>query len=269
MRITVLTLVLAVAAMAAPQVIHAQVVSGFVMNARTGQRLADASVVLMDEDGKIVAGRLSEPDGSYSIPCPGPGKYTVRSGGPGFLRWDSPEIEVREGEEFELPVQLIPEGSGSGLADFERRRAGGVGVFLLEEDLAGKGRLFTDLLRNVQGVRVIPLPLDTRETREGERERSGADIGNNTVRLLAGQQAGAVGARQQLESGADCPPLIYIDGAWSGVIDRLSLNGPDDIIRVDEVIAIEVFQRTEVPPEMDTGRQSSCGVVSVWTKRSR
>jgi len=121
MRISRVAIVLAVAALVGPQLLEAQVIIGVVMDAASGQRLADASVVLMDEDGKIVAGRLSEPDGTYSIPCPGPGKYTLRSGGPGYNPWDSPLIEVGEGETIELPVRLIKEGSGTGLEAFERR----------------------------------------------------------------------------------------------------------------------------------------------------
>lgn len=269
MRISRVAIVLAVAALVGPQLLEAQVIIGVVMDAASGQRLADASVVLMDEDGKIVAGRLSEPDGTYSIPCPGPGKYTLRSGGPGYNPWDSPVIEVGEGETIELPVRLIKEGSGTGLEAFERRRAAGVGVFLVEEDLRGKGEMFTDLLRNVKGVQIVPLAVLTAETREGERDRSGADIGNKTVRLIAGQQNFNTGARQGLERDDDCPPLIYVNGSWAGIIDRLSMNGPDDDIIADEVIAIEIFQRNEVPPEFDTGRQSSCGVISIWKENAR
>ncbi len=268
MRISKTAIVMMALALAVPQLVDAQVVEGVVMDAATGIRLADASVMLL-KDGKPAAGRLSEPDGSYSIPVPEPGKYTLRSGGPGYMAWDSPEFEIAEGETLVFPVRLMKEGSGTGLEAFERRRAEGNGVFLDEEDLEGKGEMFTDLLRNVTGVQIVPLPIVTAETREGERDRSGYDIGNNTVRLIAVQQNFSAGARQGLERDDDCPPIIYVNGSWAGIIDRLSANGPDDDIRADEVIAIEIFQRTQIPPEFDTGRQSSCGVISIWKENAR
>jgi hypothetical protein len=239
------------------------------MDAASGMRLADASVVLLDKDGNIVAGRLSEPDGTYSIPCPGPGKFTLRSGGPGYNPWDSPEIEIAEGETIEFPVRLVAEGSGTGLDAFERRRAAGVGLFLTEEDLRGKGENFTSLFRNVPGVQIVSMLGDHAETIDNERGRSGADMSDLTLRLLAGQQAGNSGARQSLEKDDDCVPLIYINGAWAGEIDRLSSRGPDEDIIADEVIAVEVFQQTEVPPEFDVGRQSACGVISIWKSNAR
>ena len=271
MRISKTAIVIMALALAVPQLVDAQVIEGVVMDAATGIRLADASVMLL-KDGKPAAGRLSEPDGSYSIPVPGAGKYTLRSGGPGYMPWDSPEFEIAEGETLEFPVRLMKEGSGTGLEAFERRRAAGVGVFLVEEDLRGKGEMFTDLLLNVEGVQIVQMPLDEDEVdldREHERGRSGADIGNKTVRLIAGQQNYSAGARQNLEGEDDCPPIIYVNGSWAGIIDRLSMNGPDDDIRADEVIAIEIFQRTQVPPEFDTGRQSSCGVISIWKENAR
>lgn len=271
MRISTTDVVIMALALTVPQLVDAQVVQGVVMDAATGIRLADASVMLL-KDGKPAAGRLSEPDGSYSIPVPEPGKYTLRSGGPGYMPWDSPEFEIAEGETLEFPVRLMKEGAGTGLAAFERRRTEGNGVFLDEDDLAGKGEMFTDLLRNVEGVQIVALPRDEDEidlNREHELGRSGADIGSNTVRLIAGQQNFNTGARQQLERDDDCPPLIYINGSWAGIIDRLSMNGPDDDIRADEVIAIEIFQRSQVPPEFDVGRQSACGVISIWKDNAR
>jgi Carboxypeptidase regulatory-like domain len=269
MRISKLVIGLAVAILVVPQLLEAQVITGVIVDAASGQRLADASITLLDKKGKLVAGRLSEPDGSYSIPAPGPGKYTLRSGGYGYMPWDSPEIELAEGETIEFPVQLMKEGTGAGLEAFERRRLAGVGLFLLDEDLRGKGELFTDLLRNVEGVQIVDILVETRETRAGERERSGSDVGHHTVRLVAGQQNFNAGARQGLERDDDCPPLIYINGAWAGIIDRLSTTGPDKDIIADEVIAIEIFQRNEIPPEFDLGRQSKCGVISVWKENAR
>ena len=64
-------------------------------------------------------------------------------------------------------------------------------------------------LADVVGVQIVPIPLESLEgDRDHERDRSGSDIGNKTVRLLAGQQNFDTGARQGLERGDDCPPIV-------------------------------------------------------------
>ena len=265
--------VVAVAALAAPiQIVKAQIVAGVVIDAQTGNRLADASVTLLDRDGKILAGRLTEPDGTFLLPCPKDGRYIVRAGGMGYITWDSDEIKIGKDETYELQIRLQPERAGSGgIAAFEQRRAKGDGVFLTEDEIRDRGgSRFTDVFLNLPGVLVVPMEMDTRVTSAYERERSGTDIGGRTVRL-AGAHTGAdaAGARQNLETREGCPPLLYVNGAWWGRLDSVSETGPDYEILPDEMVGIEIYTPTLVPPEFDTGRDSACGVIVVWTSDGR
>ncbi len=65
--------VLAVALLSATPVksIVAQVIIGVVTDAKNGHALADASVTLLNDEGQIKRGALTELDGTYVLQCPG------------------------------------------------------------------------------------------------------------------------------------------------------------------------------------------------------
>ncbi len=268
--------VLAVALMSATPVksLVAQIIIGVVTDAKNGQPLADASVVLLDDKDQIKRGTLTEVDGTYVLQCPEAGTFVVRSGAAGYPMWDSAPIEVGQAETVELMIRLLPEGETLGLADFDRRRAQGEGLFLTEEEIQERGgNRFTDAFLGLAGVSVVLLRLDRADTVEQgqlERNRGRSDRPRNTVRLAASHRsAEAAGARQAGERAADCPPVLYVDGRWWGPIDDIGADGPDYYIDPDDLIGIEIFTKGVVPPELDTGRDSDCGVIVVWTKTAR
>ncbi len=268
----------------------AQVITGVVTDAVTKAPLVDASVVLLDEKGKIQRGTLTEPDGSYSIQLPKAGKFIVRAGGMGYETLDSRLLDVAKDQTVEMLLRLMPAGAVVGIGDFNRRRMSLEGTFLTEEDVKAKGgNKFTDVFRNIAGVSVVPFLRDTRGTRQQESARAGQDVGTNTVRLFAGTGGGEAGAKQQvggqnlprlssnaaptervgLESANDCPPVLYVNGRWWGPVDGIGIDGPDYELPPRLMLAVEIYQRSEVPPEFDTGRDSQCGVIVVWKKDSK
>ena len=89
--------------------LRAQVIRGTVTS--NGAPLVDASVVLLDDEGNIRRGTLSEQNGTYELMCPGPGTYIVRVGGAGISTWNSQPVTVGDGETVELDIPL---GSAAG-----------------------------------------------------------------------------------------------------------------------------------------------------------
>lgn len=265
--------VLAAAILGGP--VEAQVIKGIVQDGGTGQPVADASVVLLDAQGQIKRGTLTEPDGSYELQCPGEGSYTVRVGGPGFSTWDSPPLRVGKEDVVDFMIRIHREGAGI-IEVFERRRASRDGIFLTAEDIAARNvERFTEVFRHVAGVSVVPLPADERFQAEHAAnpnlvvDRSlGIVQGYFSIRL-AGSNFGAMdaGARQRGEARHDCPPVLWVDGQWWGSIDKASDTGPDFKLFPGEIAAIEVYTPTKVPNELNSGRDAElCGVVSVWRK---
>lgn len=247
----------AILALPAAGQLAAQAVRGVVVNAATGDPVADASVVLLDRKGQIRRGTLTEPDGSFSLAIPENDTYTVRVGGAGYNTWDSPPMKLRTDEPGQLDVHLAPVGGGTGgMEAFYQRKAMGEGTFLTAQNIQERGGdRFTDVMQHLSGVNVVPLP---------------ANRDYFTVRL-AGSHTGAerAGVRHRGERSGDCPPQLYVDGSWWGTIDEAGPRGPDFELLPEDLTGIEIYLRSEVPHEFQTGREALCGVIVVWRKEGR
>ena len=93
-----------------------------------------------------------------------------------------------------------------------------------------------------------------------------------TLRIKAGRDFSQrnAGATQQGERADDCVPVLWVDGIWWGNIDQSSPNGPDGAFAPGDLEAIEIYNHPSIlPDQFDSGRDSLCGVVVVWTKRSQ
>ena len=221
---------------------EAQTVHGKVIHATTGTPLADVSVVILDGRGRVARGTLTETDGSFTLRAPENGKYGLRVGAPGFDVWDSPVLDLDTDDDLEQNVSLVPEGQGTGLGDFERRRVNDEGMFLTWPDFESKASPnFSDVFRNLPGVMW---------TQTG-------------ITLVTGHSgADRAGARQAMEPSTDCSPVLYVDGVWWGKLKQVSTAS----LPSNELAAIEIYQRNEVPEEFRVNRDALCGVIVAWRK---
>ena len=66
----------------------------------------------------------------------------------------------------------------------------------------------------------------------------------------------------------DCPYRVFLDGVLV-VSDAFKddANWARDLVRPDDVEAIEVYSRPSEIPVQYGGAQGGCGVVLLWTKR--
>ncbi len=286
MRVVLSATVIAGMVLSSVSSLNAQVIEGLVINALNGDPLGDVSVVLIDKNGDIKRGYLTDVDGVYTLACPEPGTYKLRIGGAGFPTWDSPPLKVAKEQTVDFTVRLVPEGEESGLAGFKQRMKEGKGVFLSEKEIRNKGgSRFTDVLLNVKSVKVIRFDPDstvapgfgegqrmlpTVSTRDQDAPSFKTSTTYNTVRVT-GSHSGSenVGARQGGEPSAQCPPVLFVDGKWWGKIDRVGRNGPDYEILPSELVGLEIYTRQLVPQRFDTGLDSQCGVIVAWRKQSK
>jgi hypothetical protein len=254
-----------VMALAAAIPLEAQTVQGIVKDAGSGLPIADASVTLLDDRGRVQRGNLTEPDGSFVIVAPKKGKYTLRVGAAGYKTTDSPEIELKDDVVEEISIMLTSEGE-TGPPGFEARRQRGGGEFLTREQIENLGAtMFTDLLQFVPGVDLVPLPIDTTLVDRDEVERGGR-AGYRTVRIKPDR--GNPGARQTLEPSLDCVPVLFGDGAWWGPVDGASEAGPDGKFVPNNIEAIEIYNHPSVlPDQFNSGKEAmDCGVIVLWMK---
>jgi hypothetical protein len=280
-----LTISIALTALIPAATLQSQTLHGTVKDSDSGTPIADASVVLMDDAGRIQRGTLTEPDGSFVLVAPGAGTYTLRVGAAGYAVQDTPPMRVEDGTDARVDLVLQSENQQSGLPmGVTQRMASGRGIFITREQIEQRsGDRFTDIFQFTPAVRVIALPASSRmnaaESTPGQMtsfsRRGEAAVGSitqpMTLRIKAGRDfnQAVVGAVQQGEQAHDCPPVLWVDGIWWGNIDEASSFGPNGALAPGDVYAIEVYNHPSVLPEQfNTGRDSLCGVIVVWTSRS-
>ncbi len=229
---------------------YAQTVKGFVKDMATNTPIADASVVLLDDRGRVQRGTLSEPDGSFVLVAPKSGKYQLRVGAAGYVTKNSTELELADDQLEEIDVLLVSE-TESGPPGFDTRRRLGKGIFLTPADWDKHGSTrFTDVFRFTPGVTVVPM---------------GGSY--STIRIKPDR--GTAGVRHVMEEGGACVPVLFVDGTWWGPIDEASGTGPDQVLLPADLVAIEIYNHPSVlPDQFDSGRDAqNCGVVVVWRKQ--
>jgi iron complex outermembrane receptor protein len=118
---------------------------------------------------------------------------------------------------------------------FETRRSRGFGTFITREDIEKKhARVPSDLFRTVSGVKLI------------------RDGGTLTV---VSNRLGAY----------NCPLRVFVDG------DDYPLYGQsiDALVHLADVGAIEVYSGGATVPPQFSGRDSTCGVIAIWTRHGQ
>ncbi len=263
---------------ATTQAITGQTVSGVVKDAGSGMPIADASVVLLDDNGKIQRGTLTEPDGSYTITAPKSGKYSIRVGAAGYNTTNAPQFELANGQTANMDI-LLASTTETGPPGFAARRSRGEGEFLTREDIAkmGSGQV-TEVLRYVPGVTVVPLPTGgdsptqppslanqpPTEDRNATEAARGGRAGYNTVRIKPDRAT--AGVRFSGEESPDCVPVLWVDGQWWGPLDQASEGGIDGKFMPTDIEAIEIYSHPSIlPDQFNSGKDAEdCGVVVIW-----
>ena len=117
---------------------------------------------------------------------------------------------------------------------FERRRARGFGSFITREQIDHKRpRVFSDLFRSVSGTRIMR---------------------DNGSPIIISNRFGDTRA---------CPLRYFLDGTNFPLYDQ----SIDAMVQVSEIAAIEVYPGgASVPPQF-AGRESTCGVIAIWTRK--
>jgi len=263
----------------AAQTIDAQTVAGVVKDAGSGTPVVDASVVLLDDKGKIQRGTLTELDGSFTITAPKAGKYSLRVGAAGYNTTDAPQFELKDAQTADIDI-LLTSATETGPPGFAARRGRGQGEFLTREEIqkAGSGQL-TEVLRFVPGVTVVPLPqtgdnatrpptIASQVPRENIRDSTEAARGGraayNTIRIKPDRAT--AGVRFSGEEAADCVPVLWVDGQWWGPIDEASDGGIDGKFLPTDIEAIEIYNHpSNLPDQFNSGKDAmDCGVVVLW-----
>jgi hypothetical protein len=143
----------------------------------------------------------------------------------------SPVVMMMDSIEVTAPGPVIEVSYGG----FETRRSRGFGTFITREEIEKKrARVPSDLFRTVSGVKLI------------------RDSGTPTV---VSNRLGSM----------ICPLRVFIDGA------NYPLYGQslDALVQVGDIGAIEVYAGGATVPPQFGGRESTCGVIAIWTRHGQ
>lgn len=159
--------------------------------------------------------------------------YTPRRYAVSLLPNRTSQLHAILDEKAQVLEPVVTTASPSDIPGFDQRRQRGLGTYLTEEQIKERGVVdATDVLRGIPGVMVSPAN------------------GGYVVQMTRNANVG-------------CPVQYYLDGSPFG-----SAGDINDIVRPQDILAIEVYKGpTETPVEFQTGTNSSCGVIVIWTKR--
>jgi hypothetical protein len=236
-------------------------IMGRVVDDRTNTGIAGAEVEFLNELRQVWARTIADDEGYFALHRLPPGSFRLRVRGLGYTETITPPWWVQMGEVLSVVVRLQPhaillaplEVTGlsrplavPALEGFHRRLETSVGgVFFTRQQIEARNPArITDLLVDVPGVRL-----------QQASGRPGQLMVVSFGRTLAGR------------GGGECPVQVFVDGVLAsrgqGAVPLDELASPNALE------GMEVYRGlASLPPEFVTP-DARCGVVVLWTRRSR
>lgn len=253
-------------ALLAAQPLSAQLIRGRVVDAATGEGVAEATVAALASGTRAAARVRTGADGTFDLPLRRPGEFTVRVERTGYQPVTSRPLAISPAESVQVSVKISPSAvaldpltivarrgaSRNPLLEptgFYAREGRGVGRFYRRDFIEQRiNRPLAGILDEVPGISI-------------RRDLNGVDY----VTFDRAQASGAFqrAARNQPDR---CSPVFYLDGNRVAVGPRMLTA--NDLVTAAEIEAIEVYSgAAQLPPEFN-GSDSACGVIVIWTRRN-
>jgi hypothetical protein len=252
----------------------AQTVRGKVLDAATGEGVAQAEVQALSEGHDLGRARTAA-DGSFEMRLRTAGTVRIQARRTGYavtLTGDLP-VEMRETVEVEVrmsaaavamePLRVTarvepPRRRSLEVNGFYERERKGTGKFLRREDLASShtnrsNQTLGQVLSRVPGALI---------SYQGPNQyvyfqRNGTPVVRRT------STAQGTNARWGAPNNA-CLPRVFLDGARVIYDAQTDING---IVDMDQVEAVEVFRSASEIPVQYNDNNSQCGVIVIWTRK--
>ena len=241
--------------------VTAQTVTGRIYDvaeAGTDEAPVIGAAVRLLAGADTVAVTTTGADGRYRLRAPREGRYRLAVTSLGYGPAEGGPFALAEGRARAVDVQMVPavgflgsvaveaEEDRLGRVGYYERRARALGRYVDREEIERRQpRVLSDLFYRLPGF--IPLP------QEGDVRIASV----NSIR------------------GASCRPTIVVDGAvvrsfgegggGSGLLSANPAFALDEIVRVDEVEAVEAYAHGGIPAQYG-GTMSPCGLIVVWTR---
>jgi hypothetical protein len=249
----------AVALLASP--LAAQTVRGRVLDAATGEGVAEAAVKAVDAEGHDQGHSRTAADGSFRIQLRVPQSVRIQAQRTGYRPTLTAELAVAAREAVEVEVRLSaaaltiePLRVTARVSPPRRRSLELNGVYDRERDGLGRRVYREDIERqpNMNLAQILSRVTGTVRTIRGPYE------------YIMFSRASSIGVLQG--GGGRCLPLLFIDGT------RVSYGGSADInslVAPNQVEAVELYSSAANIPVQFNGAGSACGVILIWTRHEQ
>jgi hypothetical protein len=255
------TLPLALVFLAAP--LGAQTVRGRVIDAATGEGVAQAQVQAVSASGGNDAGRVrTGPDGAFTLPLRAAGTVRIRAERAGYQATVTGELPVGMRETVEVEVRVSsaalameplrvtarvepPRRRNLELNGFYERERSGLGEYLRREDFENRANHnLAQVISRVPGSAIQYV---------------------GSKQYIYFPRNGRPSIRQSFRGPAQnaCLPRLFVDGS------RVTYDANNDInsvVNPGQVEAIEVFRGPSEIPVQYNDNNSMCGVILIWTR---
>ena len=265
----------------------AQTIRGTVTDPASGAVVADALVVMVNDDGERVATVFTSADGTFAFAPPEPGGYMVGVTGLGYQQAITPRLSLGNAD-ISLDIFLPPDpltldsltvvstrntpdaGRLRGLIMPERHRGTLVGRLTRAEiESRGPRSDLVSLLAtmNIPGLRARRYALSTGAPETGvcvELGRNRSVLAKTASRLRLASDPLGFATQDDIEARADACAMmaVYIDDfPVSDPANVLAAVTPTDLDRIEVLPPLEALARY--------GARAANGALMLWTTRER
>lgn len=239
--------------------LHAQTVRGRLLERGTERPIVAGLIVLMDSASTEVDRAISDQNGLFTLNALIPGSFYVRAEGLGYQTKTDGILELGEGGLISIDFYLRP----SPLKLDSLQATVDQKIILAGERRFLEGQGFYDRLESGFGDFITPEELELRRPNDSRSLFEG----HTAIRVGTGAWAGQQLVRFKV-AGRFCSPGVYVDGALAAFAGRLGEVVLEDVVQVEDILAVEIYRHiSSIPLQYNVaGRNTSCGVLLVWTK---
>ncbi len=265
----------------------AQTIRGIVTDPASGAVVADALVVMVNDEGERVATVFTSADGTFALAPPGPGGYMVGVTGLGYQQAITPRLALGSAD-ITLDILLPPDpltldsltvvstrntpdaGRLRGLIMPERRRGTLVGRLTRAEiESRGPRSDLVSLLAtmNIPGLRARRYALSTGAPETGvcvELGRNRSVLAKTASRLRPASDPLGFATQDDIEARADACAMMAV------YIDDFPVSDPANVLAT---ITSTDLDGIEVLPPLEAlaryGARAANGALMLWTTKAR
>jgi hypothetical protein len=243
--------------------LSAQVVHGRVLDAATGEGVAEAQVRAVSPEGHEVGRGRTGPGGVFQLALRAAGTVRIRAERTGYLATLTGELPVALREAVEVEVRMSasavameplrvtarvepPHRRALELNGYYGRERQGIGEYLRREDIEKRASgSLAQVLSRVPGTSILY---------------------RGVHQYIYFPRNGAPGLRSSMRGapGNACLPRLFVDGT------RVTYDAQNDInsvVNPNQVEAVEIFRGPSEIPVQYNDNNSMCGVILIWTRQ--